>query len=75
MYKVVLASNSPRRKELLAGMGVKFEVIPSHKEEVITKKDPAEVVMELSCMKAEDVAGMIEDKAIIIGADTVMVIY
>lgn len=74
MYKVVLASNSPRRKELLTGMGVPFEVIPSHKEEVMTKKNPSEVVIELSGQKAEDVASQVEEMTMVIGADTVVAI-
>lgn len=74
MYKVILASNSPRRKELLAGMGVEFEAMPSLKEEVMTKDNPSEVVLELSQQKAEDVATMVEGKSIIIGADTVVAI-
>lgn len=74
MYKVILASNSPRRKELLAGMGVEFEAIPSQKEEVMTKDNPSEVVLELSQQKAEDVATMVEGQSIIIGADTVVAI-
>lgn len=74
MYKVILASNSPRRKELLAGMGVEFEAMPSLKEEVMTKDNPSEVVLELSQQKAEDVATMVEGESIIIGADTVVAI-
>lgn len=74
MYKVILASNSPRRKELLAGMGVEFEAIPSQKEEVMTKDNPSEVVLELSQQKAEDVVTMVEGQSIIIGADTVVAI-
>ena len=54
MNKIILASASPRRKELLCQMGLKFEVMPSHCEEVITRKIPWEIVMELSSQKARE---------------------
>ena len=54
MNKIILASASPRRKELLKQMGLEFEVMPSHCEEVITRKIPWEIVMELSSQKARE---------------------
>ena len=54
--KIVLASASPRRLELLRQIGIEPEVIVSHVEEVVTSSVPGEVVMELSRQKAEDVA-------------------
>ncbi len=79
MYQVILASNSPRRREILEQVGVTFTVLKSSVEEVITKTKPAEVVQELSLQKAEDVANHfdksnMEGTAIIIGADTVVAI-
>jgi septum formation protein len=71
-YQVILASGSPRRKELLELIGVEFKIITSNKEEIITSTDPEEVVKELSAMKAEDVAAAIEGPALILGADTVV---
>lgn len=56
MKKIILASASPRRRELLEQIGLEFEVIPSKAEEVITKTLPNEIVEELSKQKAEDVA-------------------
>lgn len=61
MKKLILASNSPRRRELLEQIGVEFEVIPSNAEEKVTKQEPSEVVEELSRQKAEDVAAAVED--------------
>ncbi|MBO5165502.1 MAG: septum formation protein Maf [Lachnospiraceae bacterium] len=55
MNKVILASASPRRKELLKQIGIEFEVCVSTCEEKITKTIPAEVVCELSAQKALDV--------------------
>ena len=72
MYRVVLASGSPRRKELLEQMGVSFEIVTSQCEELITSTNPEDVVKELSKMKAEDVAKEIQAPAIILGADTVV---
>lgn len=71
--RVILASASPRRKELLERIGVKFDIIPATGEEVITKKIPEEVVMELAKQKAEEIAKVAEEDALIIGADTVVV--
>lgn len=71
MRKIILASASPRRRELLEQIGLKFEVIPSHAKETITKELPGEVVEELSLQKAQDVAGQIPD-GIIIGSDTIV---
>ena len=71
MKKIILASASPRRKELLAQIGLEFEVIPSHAEEKITKTEPGDVVEELSLQKAADVAAGVED-GIVIGSDTIV---
>ena len=71
-YRIILASGSPRRKELFEQIGVKFEIKTSEKEEIITSSNPKDVVKELSFMKAQDVAEGIEGPAIVIGADTVV---
>lgn len=73
MYSIILASASPRRKELLEQIGVVCTVMPSKKEEVITKTNPIEVVEELSFIKASDIAGQVKEESIIIGADTIVV--
>ncbi len=58
--RVILASASPRREELLRQIGIVPEVIPSRVEEKVTKKEPDQVVMELSRQKAEEVAARLE---------------
>ena len=55
MSKIILASASPRRRELLTQIGLKFEIIPSHKEERMQGNSPAQVVMGLAMDKAEDI--------------------
>lgn len=58
--KLVLASASPRRRQLLSGLGVPFEVSPSlNPEDDVTgtaATDPGGLAVELACRKAEDVA-------------------
>ena len=84
MSQIILASQSPRRKELLEQMGLEFDICPAKGEEVITKKIPAEVVEELSKQKAEEVASMVASYGaqheeltspsdiLVIGADTIV---
>lgn len=71
-YKVVLASASPRRKELLEQVGVQFSVRPSECEELIEKDAPEEIVMKLALDKAMDVARCSDFDTLVIGADTVV---
>ena len=70
--KIILASASPRRKELLEQIGVKFLIQPAAGEEKITKTIPDEVVTELALQKAREVAKDREEPVLIIGADTVV---
>lgn len=74
MSEIILASASPRRKELLEQVGIQFKVVKSSVEEVITETEPDKVVMELSGQKAEDVAAGLNDRKdrIVIGADTIV---
>lgn len=72
--KLVLASGSPRRRELLKGLGWKFDVVPSEiKEEKIEGESPKALVMRLASEKASDVASRRPGNWII-GADTIVVI-
>lgn len=71
--KNILASASPRRRELMALAGYEFEIKVSNKEEIYHSTEPAEIVKELSLLKASDIAEQVEQKdVIIIGADTVV---
>lgn len=56
MYKLILASQSPRRRELLKMLGIEFDIKVSNCEEIITSSEPAQVTMELAKQKALAVA-------------------
>ena len=68
--KLILASGSPRRKELLHILGLDFEVIPSLGEETTTEKDPVKLATSLAIEKAREVAGRVQE-GIVLGADTI----
>ncbi|TCP59675.1 septum formation protein [Tumebacillus sp. BK434] len=70
---LVLASGSPRRKELLAGLGLSFEVIVSDVDESFAPgADPVELVQELAYRKAKAVANSLSH-GLVLGADTIVV--
>ncbi len=77
---IILASKSPRRKELLTKMGLTYEIIESTKPESTRETEPSKIVEDLSKLKAEDVLlnlDLTNDKyknSLIIAADT-MVFY
>ena len=70
--KLILASASPRRKELLGKTGLDFEIIPAKGEEIVTKSLPWEVVEELSFQKAKEIADKQTEECIVIGSDTIV---
>lgn len=72
MSKLVLASGSPRRKELLENVGIQFDVVKSEIEEQIDHHLPPEqIVMELALQKAKDVSRRYREK-VVLGADTIV---
>lgn len=75
--RIVLASASPRRRELLAQIGLEFEVMVSDVEERATAETPQEIVRELARQKAEAVGRMLRaaekgEQFLVIGADTIV---
>lgn len=72
---IILASQSPRRKELLEQMGLEFQIIPAKgEEEADASLPPAEYVQQLALQKAAEVAAQCDAKDIVIGADTIVVL-
>ena len=72
--KYILASASPRRKELMTQAGFSFEVVPSQVEETISQTRPSDIVTELSSQKALEVYERLQPKdCTVIGADTIVV--
>ena len=75
MMRIILASKSPRRKELLSKIVNKFEIIQSNfDEKTIKEKDPAKLVELLSKAKGEDVFLKVQpnNNFIIIASDTLV---
>lgn len=77
-YHIVLASQSPRRKELLGRLHIPFSVLPAKREEIIQDGPPEIVVMDLAKQKAAEIYDLKRDddreKArFIIAADTIVV--
>lgn len=72
----ILASESPRRKKLLEQLGFEFTVEPSEIEEINNKKNqpPEKQVIDLAFKKAMKIAKQHKEKALILGADTIVVI-
>jgi len=86
--RIILASGSPRRSELLTQIGISFEVITSEQEEIYKSNNPCGIVQELAQMKANHVAkklrsekhkkkiqeNQLAEELLVIGADTIVVL-
>ncbi len=70
--KIILASGSPRRRQLLDQIGIKYEVIPADINEIIEDERPEDVVLSLSKQKALYVANLNPGR-IVLAADTIVV--
>ena len=76
MTKIILASNSPRRKKILTDLGLEFEVIPSNYEEKLeTDVFSYDLIEDLATQKACDVVNRVGHDEIVLGADTVVVLH
>jgi len=73
MQKIILASSSPRRRQILENLSIPFEVINSEVDETLdVDNSPYEWVKTLSSKKANAVLDKVEGAAVIIGVDTVV---
>ena len=74
--RIILASQSPRRRELLAQMGIpKFDILPAQGEEVADRTLPPHLLVEeLALHKAEEIAAQVGAEDLVIAADTVVAI-
>lgn len=70
--RIILASNSPRRREILSQLGVEYEIKPSDYDEKEEESDPYKMVMLLANNKARNIAKSIKEEALVIGADTIV---
>ena len=74
MVKLILASNSPRRKKILEDMGLKFEVIPSNYDEKLPDNIFSyEKIEDLATQKCLDVVRRVDNNSLVFAADTVVV--
>lgn len=71
MTRLILASGSARRPDLLASLGLPFEVVPAGVDESSEEQDPERLARELALRKAQAVAAIHPD-AIVVGADTLV---
>ena len=73
-YKVILASNSPRRKELLAGLGVDYEVrtLPDVDESYPETLQGADIPLYIAKEKADAYVAMMQPGELMITADTIV---
>ena len=74
-YKIILASNSPRRKELLAGLDMPFEVkvLKGIDESYPSTLSPDETAQYIAAKKADAYRGLLADGILILTADTVVI--
>lgn len=73
MNKIILASASPRRKELLSIFDVDFDIFTSNINEIVrSNEDPKQVSMSLAFQKALDVSSKFNSHEIVLAADTIV---
>ena len=76
MVKLILASNSPRRKQILKDLGLAFEVIPSNYEEKLeTDTFSYDLIEDLATQKCLDVVRRSDKNSLVLAADTVVVLH
>jgi septum formation protein len=75
-FKLVLGSQSPRRKELLSWLNIKFEIVTADLDEISNEIDPQKIALDLALQKARAVKEKCKasDNNFIIAADTIVVL-
>jgi septum formation protein len=74
-YKLILGSNSPRRKELLSGIDNEYEIVRCRYEESYPETLPKEEVPDfLHEKKASAYVGMFSDDSLLLTADTIVLL-
>lgn len=71
--QLILASASPRRRELLARLGQEFRVVTAEHDETMEENDPRAEVARVSRVKAQAVRALCADDDLILAADTIVV--
>jgi len=73
--RIILASSSPRRKELLQSVGIKFEIIaPLSDESLLHNENSKDYALRLALEKAISVSQNLDGDFLVIGADTIVVV-
>ena len=76
MIKLIWASNSPRRKKILADMGLKYEIIPSNYDEKLESDIFSyDKIEDLATQKCLDVVRRVDKNSLVLAADTVVVLH
>lgn len=76
MVKLILASNSPRRKKILNDLGLNFEIIPSNYDEKLADDIFSyEKIEDLATQKCLDVVRRVDKDSLVLAADTVVVLH
>ena len=70
--RLILASNSKQRQDLLNMLGIKYEIIVNNEPEESSSCDPNQYVMDLSKLKANSVAKKLSESAIVLAADSII---
>ena len=73
---LILASNSPRRKQILTEMGLEFEIVPSNYDEKIENDIFSyDKIEDLATKKCLDVSNRSDKNSLVLAADTVVVLH
>ena len=76
MVKLILASNSPRRKKILTDLGLNFEVVPSNYDEKLESDTFSyDAIEDLATQKCLDVVRRSDKDSLVLAADTVVVLH